>query len=44
MFEKFNRFKSKYRKVIISNEDDRFKNDLIGVLEEIVENIKEFHE
>ena len=41
MFEKYNNFMRKYKKTIISNEDDRFKRDLTDTLEEIVDIIKE---
>ena len=41
MFEKCDHFIRKHKKIIISNDDDRFKSDLVKVIEEIVEMIKE---
>lgn len=41
MFEKCHYFIRKYKKIIITNEDDQFKNDLTKAIEEIVEMIKE---
>ncbi|KKL28597.1 hypothetical protein LCGC14_2373560 [marine sediment metagenome] len=44
MFEKCSRFIRKYKKVIISNDDDRFKRELTEAIEEIIEKILEMNE